>query len=88
MLLRWEGGEVIIDRRDPFRLTIGGLFSLGWLRVGVKADVVLALPRVATEYEDLRFDTADDYLETLDEFDTDEGDVGGTVDGWMVGKSH
>ena len=47
---------------------------------GVKADVVLAVPRVPTAVEDLRFHTAHD-VESLDEFDIDGGDVGGTGDG-------
>jgi len=78
-MLTWEEGDEIVDPTAPLRVTIAGLLSLGWLRMGVKADVVLALPRALTAFEDLRFDTADD-LETLDEFDIDEGDVSGTGD--------
>jgi hypothetical protein len=77
-MLTWEEDDVIVDPTAPLRVTIAGLLSLGWLRMGVKADVVLALPRALTSFEDLRFDTADD-LETLDEFDIDEGDVRGTA---------
>jgi hypothetical protein len=79
-MLTWEEDDVIVDPTAPLRVTIAGLLSLGWLHMGVKADVVLALPRVLTSFEDLRFDTADD-LETLDEFDIDEGDVSGTAGG-------
>jgi hypothetical protein len=74
----WEEGDVIVDPTAPLRVSIAGLLSLGWLRMGVKADVVLALPRAMTSFEDLRFDTADD-LETLDEFDIDESDISGTA---------
>jgi hypothetical protein len=77
-MLTREEDDVIVDPTAPLRVTIAGLLSLGWLRMGVKADVVLALPRGLTSFEDLRFDTADD-LETLDEFDIDEGDVSGTA---------
>jgi hypothetical protein len=74
----WEEDDVIVDPTPPLRVTIAGLLSLGWLRMDVKADVVLALPRAPTSFEDLRFDTADD-LETLDEFEIDEEDVSGTA---------
>ena len=76
--LTWEEGDVIVDPTAPLRISIAGLLSLGRLRMGVKADVALALPRALTSFEDLRFDTADD-LETLDEFDIDEDDVSGTA---------
>ena len=79
-LLTWEEGDEIVDPTAPLRVTIAGLLSLGWLRMGVKADAALAGSRVPTAFEDLRFDTADD-TETL-EFDIDEGDVGGTGDRW------
>ena len=72
---------MIVDPAAPFRLSLVGSFKLGSLRMGVKADAVLVFPRLATEFEDLRFDTADD-VETLDEYDTDEGDVSGTGDRW------
>jgi hypothetical protein len=80
MLLTWEEGDLIVDPTAPFRRTIVGRLSPGSLHMRVKADVVLAVPRVPTAFEDLRFDTADD-VETLDEFDIDESDVG-TGDGW------
>src|SRR5580693_6282729 len=38
----WEEGDVIVDPTAPLRVSIAGLHSLGWLRMGVKADVVLA----------------------------------------------
>jgi hypothetical protein len=67
-------------RTTPFRLSIGCWLSLGSLRVGVKADAALPVPRVPTVFDGLRFDTADD-VETL-EFDLDEGGVGGSGDRW------
>jgi hypothetical protein len=72
--------EVAHDRTAPFRLSIACWLSLGSLRVGVKADAALPVPRVPTAFDGLRFDTADD-VETL-EFDLDEGGVGGSGDRW------
>ena len=76
----FPAGEVAHDRTAPFRLSIAGWLSLGSLRVGVKADAALPVPRVPTAFDDLRFDTADD-VETL-EFDLDEGGAGGSGDRW------
>jgi hypothetical protein len=79
MLPTWEEGDLIVDPQPQFRLPIVGPLSPGSLSVRAKADVVLPVTRVGAAFEDLRFDTADD-LETLDDFDFDEGGEGGTGD--------
>jgi hypothetical protein len=72
--------EAAHDRTAPFRLSIACWLSLGSLRVGVKADAALPVPRMPTAFDGLRFDTADD-VETL-EFESDEDGVGGSGDRW------